>query len=152
MRVSSNGFQNAALCGVAATKICTLHSKHRQTSLTCLTRSRKCADVSKFHFLTSRADIEQLSVSGLASASGVKSAPAAAKSVQAECLSENQRKLPLPKSSSYPLASSSRREKFKGNSECKSSALPRNEMDLLKGPAAAGWKSRSKYNIRQPLN
>ena len=119
--------------------VCTLHSKHRQTSLTCLTRSRKCADVSKFAFLTSRADIEQLSVSGLASAStsGVKSAPATEISVQAECLSEKQRKLPLAKSSSYPLASSARREKFKGNSECKSSALPGNEMDLLKGRAAA---------------
>ena len=123
----------------AASKICTFHSKHRHTSLTCLTRSRKCADVSKFPFLTSRADIEQLSVSGLASASasGVKSAPATEISVQAECLSEKQRKLPLAKSSSYPLASSARREKFKGK-ECKSSALPGNEMDLLKGPAAAG--------------
>ena len=73
-------------------------------------------------------------MSGLASASGVKTAPATEKSIQAECLSEKQRKLPLAKSSSYPLASSARREKFK---ECKSSALPGMEMDLLKGPAAA---------------
>ena len=76
-------------------------------------------------------------MSGLATVSGVKTAPAAEKSVEAECLSENQRKVPLAKSSSFPLASSARRDKFKGNSECKSSALPGNEMDLLKGPAAA---------------